>query len=98
MTAKAIEAHGGKFVACPLFGALATAKNSRLICVLARPKEVEKVIPYCKGVMGRANVDFSGQPPEKATLLKVVGNTFALSMIETIAEGQVVAEKTGLGV
>ena len=48
--------------------------------------------------MGRANIDFSGQPPEKATLLKVIGNTFILSMIETIAEGKVVAEKTGLGV
>jgi len=49
-------------------------------------------------VMGRANIDFGGQPAEKATLLKVIGNTFILSMIETISEGQVVAEKTGLGV
>jgi 3-hydroxyisobutyrate dehydrogenase-like beta-hydroxyacid dehydrogenase len=39
-----------------------------------------------------------GALPEKATLLKVIGNSFILSMIETIAEGQVVAEKTGLGV
>jgi hypothetical protein len=60
--------------------------------------QVEKVIPYCKGVIGRASIDFSGQPPKKATLLNVIGNSFILSMIETIAEGQVVAEKTGLGV
>src|SRR2546423_460332 len=99
MTAKAIEAHGGKFVACPVFGAPAMAEGGQLICVLAGPKEeVEKVLPYCKGVMGRANIDFGGQPPEKATLLKVIGNTFILSMVETISEGHVVAEKTGLGV
>jgi 3-hydroxyisobutyrate dehydrogenase-like beta-hydroxyacid dehydrogenase len=99
MTAKAIEAHGGKFVACPVFGAPAMAEDGQLVCVLAGPKEdVEKVVPYCKGVMGRANIDFSGHSPEKATLLKVIGNTFILSMVETISEGQVVAEKTGLGV
>jgi 3-hydroxyisobutyrate dehydrogenase-like beta-hydroxyacid dehydrogenase len=98
-TAKAIEAHGGKFVACPVFGAPAMAEGGQLVCVLAGPKEdVERVIPYCKGVMGRANIDFGGQPAEKATLLKVIGNTFILSMVETISEGQVVAEKTGLGV
>ena len=98
-TANAIEAHGGRFVACPVFGAPAMAEGGQLVCVVAGPKEdVEKVIPYCKGVMGRANIDFGGQPAEKATLLKVIGNTFILSMIETISEGQVVAEKTGLGV
>jgi 3-hydroxyisobutyrate dehydrogenase-like beta-hydroxyacid dehydrogenase len=99
MTAKAIEANGGKFVACPVFGAPAMAEGGQLVCVLAGPKEdVEKVIPYCKGVIGRANIDLGGQPAEKATLLKVIGNTFILSMVETISEGQVVAEKTGLGV
>ena len=77
MTAKAIDAHGGKFVACPVFGTPAMAESGQLICVLAGPKgEVEKVIPYCKGVMGRTNIGFSGQPPEKATLLRVIGNTF----------------------
>src|SRR5947199_8686849 len=30
--------------------------------------------------------------------MKVIGNTFILSMVETISEGHVVAEKTGLGV
>jgi len=98
-TAKAVEAHGGTYVACPVFGAPAMADAGQLVCVLAGPKEgVEKAKPYCKGVMGKANIDFGGQPAEKATLLKVIGNTFILSMIETISEGHVVAEKTGLGV
>jgi 3-hydroxyisobutyrate dehydrogenase-like beta-hydroxyacid dehydrogenase len=58
---------------------------------------VEKVIPYCKDD-GRVNIDFGDQPAEKATLLKVIGNTFILSIIGTISEGYVAAEKTGLGV
>lgn len=47
--------------------------------------------------MGRAIIDFSGQPPSNATLLKVIGNTFILNMVETLSEGHVLAEKSGLG-
>jgi 3-hydroxyisobutyrate dehydrogenase-like beta-hydroxyacid dehydrogenase len=96
--AKKIIAAGAEFVACPVFGAPAMADKGQLVCVLAGPKEsVEKVKPYTKGVMGRAIVDFGGQPVGKATLLKVIGNTFVLSMVETLAEGHVLAEKCGLG-
>lgn len=74
------------------------ADNGQLICVLAGPAEsVEKVKPYTKGVIGRAIVDFSGQTVGKATLLKIIGNTFILSMVETLSEGHVLAEKSGLG-
>ena len=47
--------------------------------------------------MGRANIDFGGQPPGKASLLKVIGNTFILNMVEALAEGHTLAEKSGLG-
>ena len=74
------------------------AEAGQLVCVLAGPaSEVEKVKPYCKGVMGRANIDFSGQEPGKATLMKIIGNTFVLNMIEALSEGHTLAEKTGLG-
>ena len=97
--AELIENKGASFVACPVFGAPAMADSGNLICVLAGKVEaVDKVKPYCKGVMGRENIDFSGQEPRKATLLKVLGNTFVVSMIETLSEGHVAAEKTGLGV
>ncbi|KAI9875757.1 MAG: hypothetical protein M1830_008024 [Pleopsidium flavum] len=97
--AKAIEGKGAQFVACPVFGAPAMAESGQLICVLAGPKAaVEKVKPYTAGVMGRAIIDFSGQPHGKATLLKIIGNTFILNMIEALSEGHVVAEKSGLGV
>jgi len=74
------------------------ADAGQLVCVLAGPKEsVEKVKPYTKGVIGKANVDFGGQPAGKATLLKIIGNTFVLNMVESLSEGHVLAEKSGLG-
>lgn len=74
------------------------AEAGQLVCVLAGPPaSVEKVKPYTKGVLGRAIIDFSGQPHGKATLLKVIGNTFILNMVETLSEGHVLAEKAGLG-
>ncbi|KAK0118236.1 hypothetical protein ONS95_012539 [Cadophora gregata] len=96
--AKKVTEAGGEFVACPVFGAPAMADNGQLVCVLAGPKEsVEKVKPYTKGVIGRANVDFGGQAVGKATTLKIIGNTFILNMVETLSEGHVLAEKSGLG-
>lgn len=96
--AKKLTDSGAEFVACPVFGAPAMADNGQLVCVLAGPKEsVEKVKPYTKGVIGRACVDFGGQPVGKATLLKVIGNTFILNMVEALSEGHVLAEKSGLG-
>ncbi|PQE15469.1 hypothetical protein CJF31_00009008 [Rutstroemia sp. NJR-2017a BVV2] len=56
---KKVVAAGSEFVACPVFGAPAMADSGMLVCVLAGPKEsVEKVKPYTKGVIGRANIDF----------------------------------------
>ncbi|KAH8812907.1 6-phosphogluconate dehydrogenase [Xylogone sp. PMI_703] len=96
---KLVEEKGGSFVACPVFGAPAMADAGQLICVLAgKAGVVDKIKPYCKGVVGRENIDFSGQEPSKALLLKVIGNTFVASMIDALSEGHVLAEKSGLGV
>jgi len=97
--ALAVVGRGAEFVACPVFGAPAMADSGQLICVLAgAAASVTKVKPYTTGVMGRAIIDFSGEKHGKATLLKIIGNTFVLNMVETLAQGHVVAEKTGLGV
>jgi 3-hydroxyisobutyrate dehydrogenase-like beta-hydroxyacid dehydrogenase len=57
------------------------AESGQLICVLAGPaQEVDKVKPFTTGVMGRAIIDLSGQEHGKATLLKVIGNTFIFNM------------------
>ncbi|KAI4108742.1 MAG: hypothetical protein L6R37_000906 [Teloschistes peruensis] len=96
--ASTLISHGAEFVACPVFGAPAMADSGQLVCVLAGPGDsVRKVLPYCKGVISRANIDFSDQPHGKATLLKIIGNTFILNMVETLAEGHTIAEKSGLG-
>jgi hypothetical protein len=74
------------------------AENGQLVCVTAGKKEsCDKAVPYTTGVMGRANIDYSGQPAGNATLLKVIGNTFILNMVSQLSEGHVLAEKSGLG-
>jgi 3-hydroxyisobutyrate dehydrogenase-like beta-hydroxyacid dehydrogenase len=81
-----------------VFGAPAMAESGNLICVPAGRKEsVEKIKPYTSGVISRADVDFADQPAKNSTLLKVIGNTFILQMVEALSEGHVLAEKTGLG-
>ena len=97
--ASKVNEAGADFVACPVFGAPAMADAGQLVCVLAGPKEgVDKVRPFCKGVMGRAEVDFSDQPAGAASRLKIIGNTFIVNMVEALSEGHVLAEKSGLGV
>lgn len=96
--AQTINSAGAEFVACPVFGAPAMADNGQLVCVLAGPKpQVDRVLPFCKGVMGRAEINYSDQPQGAATHLKIIGNTFILAMVEALSEGHVLAEKSGLG-
>ncbi|KAL8744329.1 MAG: hypothetical protein Q9190_003421 [Brigantiaea leucoxantha] len=96
--AKITEAKGAEFVACPVFGAPAMAATGQLICVAAgRAASVKRILPYTTGVIGRACIDLSDQPCSKATHLKIIGNTLILNMIESLAEGHTIAEKSGLG-
>ncbi|KAI9839303.1 MAG: hypothetical protein M1819_003298 [Sarea resinae] len=75
------------------------ADAGQLIFVLAGPAaQVDKVKPYTKGVMGRAIIDFSDQDFSKALLLKIIGNTMVLQMVESVSEGHTIAERSGLGV
>jgi 3-hydroxyisobutyrate dehydrogenase-like beta-hydroxyacid dehydrogenase len=94
-----IQAAGAEFVAMPVFGEPAMAEDGNLICVLAGlASSVDRVRPYLEGVIGRAIIDLSDSKPSTATLLKNIGNVFIVGMIETVAEGHVLAEKTGLSV
>lgn len=96
---KRITAAGASFVGMPVFGAPAMADAGNLVCVAAGSSDsVSKILPYTDGVMGRATINFSAQPAGNATLLKVIGNTFILNMVNQLSEGHVLAEKTGLGV
>lgn len=96
--AKTINDAGADFVACPVFGAPAMADAGQLVCVLAGPKvQVDRVLPFCKGVLGKAEINFSDQPHGNATRLKIIGNTFILHMVEALSEGHTLAETSGLG-
>ena len=93
-----VESSGAHFVACPVFGAPPMAEGGTLINVLAGPKpQIDRVLPFCTDVTARAVVNFSDQPCGNATRMKIVGNTFILNMINTLSEGHVLAEKSGLG-
>jgi 3-hydroxyisobutyrate dehydrogenase-like beta-hydroxyacid dehydrogenase len=89
---------GGAFLAAPVFGGPHMADAGTLIGVLAGPKSaIERAKPLFKGVMSRTDIIMADQPPSKATTLKIIGNTFVLNLVEQLAEGHVLAEKTGLG-
>src|SRR6186713_612653 len=89
----------GKLNLCwTVFGAPDRANRGQLLCVPAGlASDVEAVLPYCKDVMGRAVINLSGKQPEAATTLKVIGNSMIFNMVESVAEGHVLAEKSGLG-
>lgn len=96
---KMVTEAGHAFVACPVFGAPAMADAGQLICVLAGKKsDIERVLPYCTGVVGKGTVEFIDEPPQKAPLMKLIGNTMVLQMVESLSEGHTFAEKSGLGV
>lgn len=93
-----ITSKGAEFVACPVFGAPPMADAGVLVPVPAGPKAaVDKIKPYLEGVTSRAIIDLSDEPYHKAATLKLLGNTFVFNMIEQVAEGHVLAEKSGLG-
>lgn len=94
-----ISAHGASFVACPVFGAPLMAITGQLVVVPAgAPDAIARVRPFLDGVTARATLPIPNQEDVgRASLLKILGNTFILNMVESLAEGMTAAEKTGLG-
>jgi 3-hydroxyisobutyrate dehydrogenase-like beta-hydroxyacid dehydrogenase len=93
-----VKGRGGQFISCPVFGSAAMAQAGELIAVPAGERQsLEKILPFCTGVMSRDTIALPGQEPAKATLLKLVGNTFILNMVGALSEGHTLAEKSGLG-
>ncbi|KAI0161632.1 6-phosphogluconate dehydrogenase 2 [Hypoxylon sp. FL1284] len=96
--AKSVADKGAQFIACPVFGAPAAAEAGMLVFVPAGPKSsIERLRPYMKGVMGRAEIPFEDKPPSDALKLKLVGNSFILNTVTMLGEGFTVAEKAGIG-
>jgi len=96
--AKSVEAKGAEYLTAPVFGAPAAADAGQLVGVLAGPSSaIDRAKPYFKGVMSRQDIEMRDEPRSKALTLKLIGNTFILNMVEQLAEGHVLAEKSGLG-
>ncbi|KAI1377544.1 6-phosphogluconate dehydrogenase 2 [Hypoxylon crocopeplum] len=97
--AKLVTDKGAEFVASPVFGAPAAAEAGQLVFVPAGPKSsIDKLRPFTKGVMGRADIPFDDQPYGTSLKLKLIGNSFILNMVSVLGEGYTVAEKSGVGV
>ncbi|PWY73566.1 oxidoreductase [Aspergillus heteromorphus CBS 117.55] len=90
---------GASFIACPVFGAPAAADAGQLIVVPAGPSAaIDRISPFLDGVVSKATIPMPDEDVGRATTLKILGNTFILNTVETVAEGLVTAEKSGLGV
>lgn len=96
--AKQVSEAGAQLVACPLLGMPAMAASGQLVFLLAGPAEaIDRLKPYMDGVMGRGHIIVSVTDAGLASALKIVANTFVLSMVEALAEGHTLAERCGLG-
>ncbi|KAF3061766.1 putative oxidoreductase YfjR [Daldinia childiae] len=96
--ADSVAEKGGDFIASPVFGAPAAAEAGQLVFVPAGTKSaIDKIRPYIKGVMGRAEIPFEDQPPANSLKLKLLGNTFIVNMVTVLGEGFATAEKIGIG-
>ncbi|KAL5003448.1 hypothetical protein BDV10DRAFT_190867 [Aspergillus recurvatus] len=92
---------GATFIACPVFGAPNAADAGQMVVVPAGSREaITRIQPFLEGVTSKAVLDVGPEAEKdvgRALLLKVLGNTFILNTVETLAEGFVAAEKSGLG-
>ncbi|KAL4807393.1 hypothetical protein BDV18DRAFT_151993 [Aspergillus unguis] len=98
---KTLTSHGATFIACPVFGAPNAADAGQMVVVPAgSPEAITRIQPFLEGVTSKAVLDLgpdSAKDVGRASLMKVLGNTFILNTVETLAEGMVAAEKSGLG-
>ncbi len=80
----------------PVFGTLAMADAGLLVCVPASQKsQVDRALPFAKAVE-EANIELCDKAYCAASTLNIIGNTFIINMVNPLAEGHVLAEKTGL--
>ncbi|PYI30323.1 6-phosphogluconate dehydrogenase-like protein [Aspergillus indologenus CBS 114.80] len=97
-TAKRVIEAGGEFVSMPVMGEPVVAAAKKLICIPSgKPESVDRIRPYLEGVVCRAIVDLSGEEPGTSSLLKLMGNFLIMTTMETVAEVNVFADKSGIG-
>ncbi|RKP35892.1 6-phosphogluconate dehydrogenase [Dimargaris cristalligena] len=89
--------HPVYFLRCPVFGAPVAAQSASLVWVLSGPAPAcvalkSIVIP----ALGRGAIEV-GEDPVQGSNMKLLGNFFIGSTVETLSEAAVLAEKAGLG-
>ena len=95
--AQEYSARGVHFIAAPVFGRPEAATAAKLwICPAGPAEAIEQCRPLFT-VMGQG-VIVVGADPHLASVLKLVGNFFVISAIETLSEAFTLAEKSGLKV
>jgi 3-hydroxyisobutyrate dehydrogenase-like beta-hydroxyacid dehydrogenase len=96
--ASMVTGAGAEFVASPVWGSPAMAEASETVFAVAGPKaSIDKVRPYTKGVMGRAEIVLADMPCGAAVKLKIVCNSFVLNAASQLAEALTLGELSGLG-
>lgn len=93
-----LQAHEAAFLAAPVFGGNPIATAGKLVFALGGGSQAvrDAVKPLIQDVMGRKVIDCGGDAT-KSSMLKIAGNIVTVSLMETVGEAQVFAERTGLG-
>jgi 3-hydroxyisobutyrate dehydrogenase-like beta-hydroxyacid dehydrogenase len=95
--AQEYSVRGVHFIAAPVFGRPEAAAAAKLwICPAGAAEAIEQCQPLFSA-MGQG-VIVVGTEPHLASVLKLVGNFFVISAIETLSEAFTLAEKSGLKV
>lgn len=85
------------FVAAPVFGAPPAAEKKQLLILLAGEPKMRKEVAYLVvPALGSKIIDMGGNV-EKASKLKIIGNSMVLGQIELLAESLTLADKSGVG-
>ncbi|KAM0788608.1 hypothetical protein ACM66B_001728 [Microbotryomycetes sp. NB124-2] len=94
---QASQLPGTFYLQAPVFGPPPMAKEAKLVWVLSGDVAARKVVqPFLVPSMGRKVLDV-GSDVERASKFKLNGNFMVLGIIELLAEGLTLAEKTGVG-
>lgn len=95
MLSQRYRERGVHYIAAPVFGRPEAAAAAKLwICPAGPSAVVERCRPLFNA-MGQG-VIVVGEDPHLANVLKLVGNFFVISAIETLSEALTLAEKSGL--
>ncbi|GAA5900271.1 hypothetical protein JCM6882_002294 [Rhodosporidiobolus microsporus] len=85
------------YLQCPVFGPPPMAKSAQLVFVLSGDVFAKKrVLPYLVPAIARKSIDV-GSNVERAASFKLQGNGLIIGIIELLAEGMTLADKSGVG-